>query len=194
LFETIPYTGYQCPMNGFDTWLQAESAKADDDKSSGYTTYCNSASELPMGNTDDFDGCMIAYSREAGNRDILQHDGKVRVIIARVQTTVPKSQEFETLSDEYDKYEDYMSFARENAPTGVDNFFYYNRGFLVFKSCESIGEVAVGSIVSSLIFVALVVLFSSSSFELMFMSIVTIGFIMAAVICILYGLDWQLGT
>merc|ERR1719330_348114 len=57
-----------------------------------------------------------------------------------------------------------------------------------------IGKTAVGSIIGSLLFVAIVVLISSRSLELTLFSVLTIGFIMAVVIAILYWIGWQLGT
>merc|ERR1712038_68252 len=142
---------------------------------------------------DHFDKCIIGWSKKTKNEDVLENNGAVQVIVNRAQTVVPSTRPYDISKAEYEKFEGWFSKERNMAPRGVENMFYHNEGFIIYKTNESIGRTATASIITSLCFVFIVLLLSSRSIILAFFSAISVGFVMAAVICFLRLLNWSLG-
>ena len=71
----------ECAIHMFENWLEVQSLLGA--PSTAYSKHCDGAVVLPV-SVDDFDPCIIAWSRESGNISVLQKDGKVRVLMITV--------------------------------------------------------------------------------------------------------------
>jgi len=182
--------GFECSINKFDQWLQEQSFSGAPYQE--YTENCDDATGLPM-SEESFDACIIAWSRLVGDTWVLQRNGAVVVILFPYQSRVRYDSNFDVLDKEWNMIESWMSIQSKNAPIGVEKMFQSSPDYWWFDTNGSILSTAYGSAGIALGAAAIVMLFSSRSFEITFFALLTIGFILLSVTSLLVASGWTLG-
>ena len=129
-FAAVPYEGFECSMNKFDSWLQEESnaMSSNGTASDIYEENCEGATELPM-DPSAFHSCIIAWSQETEEMDVLARDGVVEVIIFTFNSRVRYDSPNGVLDDEYKLIEGWMDEDQKTAPGGVAKAFFSSQDF-----------------------------------------------------------------
>ena len=155
----------ECAMNMFENWLAVQSGAP----STAYSEHCNGVVALLVPE-DDFDPCIIAWSREAGNMSVLQEDGKVRVLMITVEMALKVSCSLGETEALWNKFEGFLNDQTPIAPEGVNKCFHTSFMWWYCDASVQMKKTALGSGVITLGFAALVVVLSSKSFILTLVS------------------------
>ena len=181
---------YECPMNEFDSWLRNQTGSTSQDEA--YMSYCNSATSLPMAE-DQFDACMIAWSRATRNKNVLAKKGKVSILRTRIKHAVSWDVPFAQMDDFWKQFEAFMVKEREIAPMGVNKMFHASEAFWWYDTNLSMLQTAIGAAMIAIAFAGIIVLMSSRSFRLSVFAALCITYVLAATTASLVGLGWDLG-
>lgn len=186
-FTTKQYAEYECAINSFDTWLGEQSASSTPD--SIYTENCNSATAVPLPESD-FNPCIIAWSQSVGNRDVLQQNGTVRIIIVEALANIDFRSAISDIDAEWNKYENLRTSEMKEAPF---SFLHVSPMWWWFDTNQQMLSTAVGAALIAIAFSGVVVLFSSRSLVLTLFSGVCITYVLAATTATLVSMGWELG-
>lgn len=183
-------TDYLCPINEFDVWLKDQSNSAN--KADAYVDNCNNADSIPM-SEGDFDKCIIAFSELNNNKNILEKNGKVKIIRLRVTNGVNWSAPFAEMDEFWNRFENFLNDERENAPSTSNKFFHTAAAYWWYDTNISMLQTAIGACIIAVIFSTIIVLISSRSVTLTIFSAICITYVLAATTSSLVGLGWSLG-
>ena len=189
-FVKKPHAEYECAINQFESWLAYESSL--DIVSEEYDTNCNGASKLPLPE-DDFDNCIIAWSKLHENREVLQENSKVKIMTVDALATVGLRSPNSEINDEWNKFEDFFVEESNNAPEGVNKAFHVSVLWWWFDTNTQMMSTAFGSAGIAVGFSAIVVFLSSRSFSLTLFSAGCIVYVLTAATASLVGQGWELG-
>jgi len=189
-FVKKTHSQYECAINQFESWLAYESSL--DIVSEEYDINCNGASKLPLPE-DDFDSCIIAWSKLHENREVLQENGKVRIMTIDALATVGSKSPTTEIKDEWNKFEDFFVEESNNAPEGVNKAFHVSAIWWWFDMNFQMLSTAFGSAGVAVGFSAVVVFLSSRSFSLTLFSAGCIVYVLTAATASLVSLGWELG-
>lgn len=181
---------YVCPFNDFDVWLKDQSTSTN--QTTAYVDNCNNADSIPMAE-DDFDGCMIAYSELFGNKNILEKNGKVKIIQLPILNGVNWAAPYSVMDEFWNRFENYLDDERSNAPTTSNKFFHSATAYWWYDTNSSMLQTAVGACIIAIIFSTIIVLIASRSITLTIFSATCIAYVLAATTSSLVGLGWSLG-
>ena len=181
---------FECSMNAFDEWLKDESSS--ENPSDEYKNSCNGATTLPVPQ-ESFHSCMVAWSQLVGDRWVFQRNGEVTIILVPYQSRVRYDSPYADLDDEWHLVEAWSDEKREEAPAGGDEFYSSSDDYWWYDTNGSILRTAYGAAGIALAAAAVVMLFSSRSFEITLFALVTIGFILLSVTTLLVASGWTLG-
>lgn len=117
---------YACPMNAFNSWLQEEAAAAP--PSEAYVSSCDNVTSIPMPQ-ENFNTCVIAWSKLVNETHVLQRDGRVRILVNRFQSRVRYDSPFDELNSEWNTIEAWMKNQSVVAPPGVKSMFFSSEDF-----------------------------------------------------------------
>lgn len=179
-----------CPINEFDSWLRIQSNSSTKDQE--YVEYCNNAKSLPI-DEELFDSCIIAWSKLTDNRNILNKEGKVKILRSRIKAKLGWDAPYAEMDKYWKEFEKFMEIERSNAPITVNKMFHTASGFHWYDTNTSMLNTAIGSALIAITFSAVVVLIASRSLELSIFSVLCITFILSATTASLVGLGWSLG-
>uniref|UniRef100_A0A7S2UED4 SSD domain-containing protein n=1 Tax=Attheya septentrionalis TaxID=420275 RepID=A0A7S2UED4_9STRA len=188
-FTAPPYEGYECPMNLFDTWLAEQATNSTD---SAYITSCNGATSVPLAEAD-FHACIIAWSRNNEQTEILATDGEVRIMTFIAKTYARFDSPYEILDDEWKSFEKFLKAERKIAPEGVNGMFHSSEDFWWYDTNGKMLSTAVTTGTIALACAAVIILLSSRSFVMTIFCIVSIGYVLLATTACLIALGWELG-
>lgn len=76
-----------------------------------------------------FDPCIIAWGKLVNETNVLQNDGKVRIIVNRFQSRVRYDSPFDDLNREWNAIESWMNAQRDVAPVTVRNMYFSSEDF-----------------------------------------------------------------
>lgn len=187
-FTNPAYTGYECPMNMFDTWLQEQSTAP----GAVYTENCNGATSLPMAE-EDFDKCIIAWSKATSNNSILQENGTVRIIIVDAQADVSFRSSITDLNSEWNNYEKVLDEEKKLISGDWNGYIHVSPMWWWSDTNAQMFSTAIGAAGIAIAFSAVVVLLASRSLILTLFSGICILYVLAAATATLVGLGWELG-
>lgn len=190
VFFEKSYAEYECAINIFESWLANESSS--NNASEEYANNCNGASELPMPE-EDFDPCIIAWSKLTENREVLQENGKVRIMTIDGLSSISFRSPIPEINDEWNRFEDFFEEESKNAPEGVNKSFHVSPMWWWFDTNTQMLNTAFGAAGIAVGFSAIVVFFSSRSFQLTIFSAGCILYVLTAATASLVGLGWELG-
>lgn len=189
-FALKPTSDYICPINSFDFWLQSESVAAV--PTDAYSLNCNGASSLPMDNAF-FDKCILAWSQEISETNILGYDDKLRIIRVRSQSTTKWNDPYNKIDKEWNNFENYLAASSKSAPSGVNKPFHVSGQWWWYDTNGQMLKTAIGSAGIALGFSGLVVLIASRSIVLTIFSAISIMYVLGATTSSLVAAGWRLG-
>ncbi len=184
------YKDYECPINEFDTWLRNQTTLPTPDVA--YTSNCAGASSLPVPQ-DQFHQCIIAWSKLTNNKNVLQKNGKVKILRARFMNSIDFLAPFSEMDKFWSSFEDYMENERNIAPEGVNKMFHTSGSFWWYDTNISMLQTAIGAAAIAVSFSAIIVLISSRSLVLTLFASICITYVLAATTSSLVGFGWDLG-
>jgi hypothetical protein len=181
-------SGYLCPINRFERWLQNQTAALAPD--AAYAENCVGAAGLPM-DSDAFHSCFVSWSQEVGEKSILARNGIVEIMSipfnSRVRYDSPNSE----LDAEWHLIEDWMN--QQPAPAEVSNayfsspdFWWYDTNTQMFRTAYGSAGIAIGAS-------AIIILLSSRSLVMTLFSVLSIGYVLASVTSMMVSIGWTLG-
>lgn len=191
-FASPPYTGYECPINAFDSWLGEQSNFIATEQADAYKNNCAESSKLPVAE-NVFDPCIIAWSKLVDNTDVLAQNGKVRILLVGSKASIDFRQPIPRIRAEWDSYEDFLKADREIAPAGLQNHFHVSQLWWWMDTNVQMFRTAIGAAGIAIAFSAVIVLISSRSLMLMLFSEICIIYVLAAATAMLVGIGWELG-
>lgn len=182
---------YVCGINMFDSWLKDQSTSTE--PTAAYTDACNGGTALPLP-AEDFDACIIAWSKSTNNMDVLQENGKVRILTVDARASILFSSPIATIDDEWNRFEAFFKTEKLTAPAdaGVD-FMHVSPMWWWFDTNTQMLNTALGAAAIAIAFSAVIVLISSRSLILTLFSGACIIYVLAAATASLVGLGWELG-
>lgn len=190
MFETsfinIPYSGYECSINKFDTWLSDQPTNPSDI----WLENCSGATSVPVPE-DVFDPCIIAWSKSVTDRQVLQKDGEVKILLVETEASINFRQPIPRIKEEWNKFESF--FNSENLPSGMEHTFHASRMWAWYDTNQQMYLTAIGAAGIAIAFSAFIVLISSRSFVLTLFAEICIVYVLAAATAMLVGLGWELG-
>jgi 5-methyltetrahydrofolate--homocysteine methyltransferase len=189
-FALRPTPDYICPFDAFDLWLQLESASSE--PSITYTSNCGDASSLPM-DSSLFDRCILSWSREVGENNLLGYDDKLRIVRIRSQSKTSWTDPYNKIDKEWNNFEKFISSSSATAPSGVNQPFHVSGQWWWYDTNGQMLKTAIGSAAIALGFSGVVVLFASRSPVLTVFSAVSILYVLAATTSSLVAAGWSLG-
>lgn len=189
-FNTKPYAEYECAINTFDAWIGEQSTSMVPE--TVYTENCNGASAVPLPDSD-FDKCIIAWSQEFSNRDILHKNGIVKIIVVDAVSSIDFASSIPEIDEEFNKYQAFLIAQKKDAPAGAKGFIHASSMWWWFDTNQQMLSTAIGAAGIAIAFSAVVVLFSSRSLLLTLFSGVCIIYVLAAATATLVGMGWELG-
>lgn len=182
--------GEKCLLNQFDEWLSAQASS--DSPNDDYLSACNNADSLPMPE-EDFDSCLISWSKLKGEKSIYAKVGKVAAIELQIAMETPWDAPYVEMDEFWNRIEDWMEQERIIAPSGVNNMFQTSFAFWWYDTNTTLLRTAIGAAGIAVGFSAIVVLFSSRSFVLTLFSGFCIVYVLSATTASLVGFGWKLG-
>jgi predicted RND superfamily exporter protein len=186
-----PYdSGYECPINRFDNWLRNQATLAVPDEQ--YISKCNNAEYLPM-TQSDFDPCFVAWSEIFEEKNVLNKQGKIKIMQIKVTNKIKWDAPFAEMDTFWNKYETWMENERTSAPPGVNKMFHTSASFWWYDTNTSMLQTAIGAAGIAIAFSAVVVLLSSRSPTLTLFSGLCVTYVLAATTASLVGFGWNLG-
>lgn len=183
-------TEYLCPINEFDAWLKNQSSSTN--KTEAYTNNCNNAMEIPM-SENDFDNCIISWSELTKNKNILEKQGKVKIIRLRVKNGVSWDSPFAVMDEFWNRFEKFLEGERSIAPATTNKMFHTAGAYWWYDTNISMLQTAIGACIIAIIFSTVIVLISSRSVTLTIFSTICITYVLAATTSSLVGFGWSLG-
>jgi 5-methyltetrahydrofolate--homocysteine methyltransferase len=189
-FTTKQYPEYECAINQFDTWLSEQSASLTPDDA--YMNNCDGASGLPLPE-NVFDQCIISWSQAVDNRDVLQENGTVRILVIDTLASINLMSSIPEIDDEWNRFEKFFKEESTTAPSGSNKFIHASPLWWWFDTNQQMLSTAIGAAGIAIAFSAVVVLFSSRSLTLTFFAGICILYVLAAATATLVGLGWELG-
>jgi hypothetical protein len=181
---------FECPINAFDGWLSDQSASSE--PIDEYLSKCNNADSLPM-LEDDFNACFIAWSELKGEMGVLEKRGEVKILRFRVRNQIALDASFTDMDVFWNKFEEWLSNERDNAPVGANGMFHTSTVFWWYDTNTSMLGTAVGAASIAVGFSAIIVLISSRSLLLTLFSGLCVLYVLAATTASLVGFGWDLG-
>lgn len=195
LFE-LPFAyksdGYKCSMNNFQEWLWDQSQLPQSDQDLEYKSICNGAMALPM-DENHFEACMIAWSKSTSDSSILSWKGEIKIMTIHLGTKARFDMPLEETRQEWEKFEEFQEYEQKLiSPPGIKFFhsaslWWWNDTYATMRST------GLSSLYIAISFSALMVLFTSKSLFLSFVSALSICFILAISTATLVFLGWELG-
>ena len=177
-------------MKRFDTWLQQQAtAETSDDI---YTQNCGGASSVPVA-VEDFDDCLIAWTKQEQETSILARGGKVQIIFLPFNSRVRYDDHYDKLDDEWNMIEKWVQKKNKSAPSSVSrgyfsshDFWWYDTNGEMLATAYSAAGIALGC-------AAVIILISSRSLMMTLFSTLTITYVLTSVTATLVALGWTLG-
>lgn len=193
-FAELPYDGFQCSMNKFDSWLQSESAAmaTNGTASDIYNEHCNGGTELPI-DPSEFHPCMIAWSQAVEEYDVMANDGVVELIIFRFGSRVRYDAENKKLESEWNLIESWMVEDQKTAPAEVAKAFFSSQDFWWYDTNYQMFRTAYGSAAIAIAASAIVILLSSRSLVMTLFSVLSIVYVLGSVTSMMVAGGWTLG-
>lgn len=189
-FTAKQYPEYECAINQFDSWLLEQSSSLSPDDA--YVNNCNGASTLPLPE-DVFDQCIISWSQAVNNKDVLQENGTVRILIINALASIDLMASIPEIDDEWNRFEKFLKEESNTAPSGSNKFIHASPLWWWFDTNQQMLSTAIGAAGIAIAFSAVVVLFSSRSLTLTLFAGVCILYVLAAATATLVGMGWELG-
>ena len=193
-FASVPFDGYECPINKFAKWLETESAKSN--PSAGYISNCGGASGIPVPEAK-FDACLIEWATQnaAINQeyDVLALDGKVKIIYMMAGVRTRFDSPFDDLETEYNSIDKWISSKSSAGPDTANKAIFSSQTFWWFDTNRQMLSTAYGGAAIALVTAALVIFLSSYSFVLTLFATFTIGYVLCSVTATLVAVGWTLG-
>ena len=195
LFE-LPFAyksdGYKCSMNDFQEWLWDQSQLPQSDQNLEYKSFCDGATALPI-DENHFEACMIAWSKSTSDFSVLSWKGEIKIMTIHLGTKARFDMPLAETRQEWEKFEEFQEYERKLiSPPGVTFFhsaslWWWNDTYATMRST------GLSSLYIAISFSAFIVLFSSRSLFLSFVSALSICFILAISTATLVFLGWELG-
>jgi len=190
-FASKTFSDYECPMDKFNKWLQEQSSSTSPE--SIYTDNCAGVTEIPLPQ-EQFDDCIIAWSKSVLDTDVLSNDGRVQIILVRAQSLARYDSPYEFLEREWNKFEGWLKNERKTtAPEGVNGMYHSSEDFWWYDTNGQMFATAYTGAAIALACAAAVVFFSSRSLTMTFFAILSIGYVLAATSACLVAFGWELG-
>ncbi len=136
---------------------------------------------------------MIAYSNLHISKGILHDEGVVKVIAFPAKTHTSYMSLLEDQDGEWNAIEEWSEKERENAPEGATNFFFSSFSFHDYDTLKNMVSSARSSIGIAIACVTAMVFFTSRSFTVTIVSVISIGYVFVSTIACLVGLGWTMG-
>ena len=189
-FAIPPYGDYKCAINEFDSWLADQSTSAS--PTDYYANNCGGSVALPVPE-EFFDPCIIAWSKSVDNRDILQENGVVKIMIMEAKASINFKESVLRIRQEWDGFEDFLKADSAMAPAGLKNPIHVSPLWWWFDTNQQMFFTAVGAAGIIIGFSAMIVLFALRSIVMMLFSVVCIVYVLSAATATMIGLGWELG-
>jgi hypothetical protein len=189
-FASSPSTGYKCVINEFDSWLAEQSTSAS--PTDNYANNCAGSSALPVPE-EVFDPCIIAWSKLVDNRDVLQENGVVKILIMEAESNISYRDPIPMIQIQWNYFEDFVKAYTAEAPAGVNNPMHVSQLWWWFDTNQQMFLTAIGAAGIAIGFSAIIVLIASRSLVLMLFSEVCILYVLAAATATLVAFGWELG-
>ncbi len=188
-FATLPYGGYECPINAFHDWLQRNSLIH---LSDSYKENCNNVTGIPM-DPEYFDPCIIAWSQDTQDTSVLADRGVVKTITFEARATVKVNAPHTVIDKTWREWEGWFAKQSSTAPEGANKSFNSSMMWWWYDTMEWLVKTAIGAMAIALGFSTFIVLISSRSFTLTLISSGCILYVLAATTASLVALGWHLG-
>jgi protein dispatched 1 len=189
-FASVVQSDYTCSMQQFDLWLQEQAVSAEPEAI--YTEHCASTTSLPVP-PENFNACMIGYTKLVGDTTVLARNGVVTVMYYPFMSRVRYVDFQDILDKEWNLIESWMNRQAKMAPSGINNFYFTSFDFWWYDTNGQMLLTTYGSAGIALVAAAAVVLVASRSFTLTFFSVFTIAYVLTSVTATLVSLGWTLG-
>lgn len=191
-FAYEPNSDYKCSINRLDDWLGKQALLPLTERASGYNSKCKGAASLPMPESD-FHACFIYWSQLESDSDVLQWDGKVRILTVRSGTSKWIHTPLADVRKEWEEFEAFKEKEESSAPPGVNKWFHTSGLWWWNDTYRSMMQTGISSLYIAISFAFVVTFVSSRSVVCSAVSSLSIFFILVASTATLVGLGWELG-
>jgi len=197
-FASKVVPNFQCPINAFDSWLQAQSSFTQNKNGTLpdaiYEQHCRSdATGLPM-DPDSFHGCLTAWAEQEEELYILSREGVVQIVYfpfaSRVRCDSPNSQ----LDDEWDLTEEWFKEVQSTmTPVEANKAYFTSFDYWWYDTNQSMFQTAMGSAAIAISASAAIIAFSSRSLIMTLFSVISVAYVLASVTAMMVAFGWRLG-
>ncbi len=186
-FAYKPYADYECSINRFSDWLENQSLLPQTERAPDYNNKCKGASSIPMSEVD-FHPCFIYWSQLESDLDVLQWDGKVRILTVHAGTRLWVNAPPFEVQEVWEEFELFKMKEENIAPSGVNKWFHTSGLWWLNDTYRSMMQTGLSSLYIAISFTFVLTLVSSRSIVCSIVSATSIFFILAASTASLVGL------
>lgn len=187
-----PY--FECPINVFDQWLQAQSNENMTTKDEIYTRDCGEAGGLPINDPNTFHACLTSWSQQEGEYSILSRDGIVEIMYFPFASR----KRYDSPNDELDKEwhlteKWFEEFQGSTAPNGVKKAFFSSHDYWWYDTNSQMLSTAKGGAAIAISASAVIILLSSRSLIMTLYSVISVAYVLGSVTAMMVASNWRLG-
>ncbi len=186
-FVYKPSKDYKCSINKFDEWLGEQWLLPKMDRAHEYDDKCKGAGSLPMPEVD-FHSCFIYWSQLVSDTDVLQWEGRVRILTIHAGTRMNIDMTLAETDDVWDEFEAFQESEKAIAPQGVNQWFHTSPLWWAMDTFQNMIRTGRSSLYIAIGFAFVVSLVSSKSLVCSIVAALSIFFILVAATATLVGL------